>query len=241
MDRWPWLAVLLLFLFVGVGSTAEPVRCGIDRDGFRLSVELELPHLPSDQASVLEAMALSSIAEYPAGTPLSEWVTTYHRQKAHQLARLKAKMPDAAVVDGWYRETRITTTWNNGGVISLHGEHHGFTGGAHGWLNHTVQVFDAATLTPLTLDDLIAPADQLAFSVMLTDRWRQAAGLPSDAKPSKHGLFIDELPPALPLITANGIEVIYQPYEVGPWSTGTVRVTLTREQARPFLRRNPWP
>jgi hypothetical protein len=90
-------------------------------------------------------------------------------------------------------------------------------------------------------DDLIAPADQPMFADLLTDRWRQAARLKSDAQPSKHGLFVDQLPPVMPLLTADGIEAIYSPYDVGPWSTGTVRVTLTRDQARPFLRRNPWP
>jgi hypothetical protein len=70
--------------------------------------------------------------------------------------------------------------------------------------------------------------------------WRHQQRLRPEQRPSEHGLFVDELPPRLPLITASGIEVVYQPYDIGPWSTGTVRVALTRDQARPFLRRDPW-
>lgn len=237
--------VLALALLLGLGlplvcEEVAPIRQGIDRDGVRVLTTIVLPDLPAPQRERLTSLCVASIPGIEPGMDLAGHVRNTHATLLDALIRLKQQDPTAASLSGWCEESLIRTTWSGGGLISLHGKHFGFSGGAHPWLKLVVQVVDAKTLTLLTLDDLIAPADQPLFSELLTDRWRQDAHLAADALPSKHGLFVDQLPPVIPLITADGIEALYSPYEVGPWSTGTVRVALTREQARPFLRRDPW-
>lgn len=235
-----WLLVLLTLPLLGGEVLPAPVRYGIDAGGFRVVVDLALPALPADQATRLEALVASTLPGFMPGQTFTTWVTTQHDQVLADHAALKAAFPAAASLDGWFDDTVIRTTWCGGGLICLHREQTSFTGGAHGNVCHAALLVDALTIHALTLDDLIRREDQAAFALLVSDTWRAANGLSPQARLRDHQLSVDELPAKLPLITATGIEVVYQPYEVGPYSTGTVRVALTRTQARPFLRRDPW-
>jgi hypothetical protein len=221
-------------------SLPEPLRYGIERDDCRVIVDLVLPVMDDDQRRRLVAVCAEAMPDHRTGTDLGAWVAARHAAMVTEMADGQAKFPGAATFSGWYHCSAFRTTWSGGGLLSVHAEHSGFSGGNHGSLEHRVIVLDTTSWKRLAVADLIAPADQPAFAQLVTASWKREQGLSPEALPSGHGLTVDELPAVLPLITATGIEVIYSPFEVGPWSTGTVRVVLTRDQARPFLRRDPW-
>ena len=240
MIRACWVLIMLIVPLFGGEATPAPVRYGIDRDGYRVTVDVALPRLTADQRRPIETRFLARLPGFVAGMDVADWVKDNYTTMINEMSRGQAEFPGAASFTGWYHESVISTSWYGGDLLSLHAEHNSYSGGVHPGCRHEALLFDSETMKPVTLADLIAPADQDAFATLLIERWKQTNHLLPDARPSEHGLFKDELPPALPLITAAGIEVIYSPYEVAPWSTGTVRITLTRDQARPFLRRDPW-
>lgn len=234
-----WLLLALAYPLIAEEPLPTPVRHGIERDGVSVVVDLALPRLPDERAAQLRTLACTTLPRWENSPTLDAWVAREHAWMSARRTELAAAHPDAASLAGWHRTVTVTTTWS-GPVISLQHEDRGFAGGNHGWLTLGVLLVDARTLQPLMPGELIAQADEPALSRLLTDVWRGQNGLRPEERPSAHGLFVDELPVRDPLITAAGIEMVYPPYDIGPWSTGTVRVALTREQARPFLRRDPW-
>lgn len=241
--RWLLLVLLVLSLVAGE-ATPAPVRYGIDRDGIRVVVDLALPMLPADQVKRLELLVLQELPDDQPVKPLTSidaWVTSQHADLVSGRDELKRIDPTASSLDGWFDVAAISTTWAGGGVISLRFEHRAYAGGAHPSLDLKALAFDAMTLRPLALDDLISQEKQAAFAECVTAVYRADQRLAPGADLHQTGLHVDALPAVLPLIEAAGLTVVYEPYEVGSWSLGVVTVHLTRDQARPFLRRNPWP
>jgi hypothetical protein len=241
--RWLLLVLLVLRLVAGE-ATPAPVRYGIDRDGVRVVVDLTLPMLPADQVKRLELLVLQELPEdlpVKPFTSIDDWVTRQHAGLVSGRDELKRIDPTAASLDGWFDVAVISTTWAGGGLISLRFEHRTYAGGAHPSLDLKALVFDAMTLQPLALDDLISQEKQAAFADCVTAVYRADQRLAPGTDLHQMGLQVDVLPAILPLVEAAGLTVVYEPYEVGPWSLGTITVHLTRDQARPFLRRDPWP
>ncbi len=243
MIRTCWLWLVLVFPLFGGEAPPAPVRYGVDRDGFRLVVDLSLPKLPAEQLKLLERVVIQEIPEdHPAKslTSLDEWVTSQHAATVATLAELKAKLGNGASLEGWFEETTITTTWSGGGVISMRFEQHAYTGGAHSMIRLYALAYDATTLQPFTLNDLIPPEKQAAFAEAVTTTYCSDQRIAPGTNLHQIGLHVDQLPAVLPLVEAAGLTVVYEADEVGPWSHGVVTVHLTRDQARPFLRRDPW-
>ena len=240
--HWLWLAFVGLNLFAGEATPAA-VRYGVERDGVRVVVDLALPLLPADQMTRLEQLILRELPEDLPTMPISsfdDWVARTHASDLAGREKLKRVDPTASSLDGWFNETAVTTTWAGGGVLSLRFEQRAYAGGAHPSLRLNPLLYDAGTLQPLALDDLVPQEKQDAFAECVTSAYCVEQRIAPGTDLHKAGLQVDMLPAILPLIEATGLTVVYAPYEVGPWSLGVVTVHLTRDQARPFLRRDPW-
>jgi hypothetical protein len=243
MNAARWLVLLVLVGVLPAGEDALPTaqRIGGEEDGLRVVLDLALPPLSDEtRARVLALLAERSLFAWPAGPTLEARLNAYAVATRAELAAARRDNPGAASVAQWFSDAGVTTTWSGGNLLSLCLTQDGYLGGGHGMAMRGALVIDLATMRLLALDDLIAPADQDAFGEALTHAYCAERKLPSGASLKDHGLSVDRLPAAMPLIVASGLEVCYEPYVVGPWSLGVVTVHLTRDQARPFLRRDPW-
>ncbi|HEX3132583.1 MAG TPA: hypothetical protein VHX44_03250 [Planctomycetota bacterium] len=239
--RWLVLMVLVGALSAGEDALPTPERFGGETNGLRVVLDLALPPLGDQtRARVLALLAERSLFGWPAGPTLEASLNAYAAATRADLAAARRDNPGAASLARWFSDAAVTTTWSGGNLLSLSLTQDGYLGGAHGMAMRGALVIDLATLRLLTLDDLIAPADQETFAEALTQAYRVQQKLQSDAILKDHGLSVDRLPAAMPLIVASGLDVCFEPYVVGPWSLGVVTVHLTRDQARPFLRLDPW-
>jgi hypothetical protein len=157
-----------------------------------------------------------------------------------EIMKARAEFPDSESAKHWHCEGRIVSTWNSSSLLSFRASNQSYVGGAHG--NYLTQaiLLDLRAERVLTLDDIILPIQQPGFSELLTRAYKKANHIPVNERLRDHALFVDQLPAKLPLITAAGITVEYQPYEIASYATGTITVNLPRSVVRLILTRDVW-
>lgn len=148
---------------------------------------------------------------------------------------LLVQVPEAQVnpwyMDSWqlfvYRTDRLAVT-------AMHLE--AYSGGAHG--NHATSfaVTDIADRRVLGPDDFFAPGWKEAIVPILTERARLIFKPEEGKGLSQAGLFNDFLPPSEDFfLSSGGIGFHYDPYEVGPYSTGEFWIFIPWAEARPLM------
>ena len=113
--------------------------------------------------------------------------------------------------------------------------YYSFRGGAHGIQTVTNTVFDAKTGSQLTEADLFAPGYEAPVAALI-----QASIQASMEKEDPELLQLVNLEAAVPNgnfgLHEEGVEWIYQPYEVGPYALGIVTATIPWEDLKPYLK-----
>ena len=130
----------------------------------------------------------------------------------------------------------------------------GYTGGAHGSAGVKGRTYDSQTGKQLALGDVAADLDALyEYLVQEIRAAEYAEGLFEDWEETVHwevyGETVNGFPYSLAwALSADGMEVYFSPYEIGPWAMGTVTVTVpygeagVGEEWRPLTgERNVWP
>ena len=130
----------------------------------------------------------------------------------------------------------------------------GYTGGAHGSAGVKGRTYDSQTGKQLALGDVAADLDALyEYLVQEIRAAEYAEGLFEDWEETVHwevyGETVNGFPYSLAwALGADGMEVYFSPYEIGPWAMGTVTVTVpygeagVGEEWRPLTgERNVWP
>ncbi|MEG2337023.1 MAG: RsiV family protein, partial [Bacteroidales bacterium] len=114
-----------------------------------------------------------------------------------------------------------------------------FTGGAHG-------MFDARFLNFFRVDSKLfelAPfvQDTLALMDLARKEFCRQRALPLNATTEQTTLFVElaDLPmPSLMGFTSKGLELAYAPYEIAPWSTGAITITLPMSSLKNVFKSN---
>jgi hypothetical protein len=115
-------------------------------------------------------------------------------------------------------------------------ERESYTGGAHGMTGKIHYVVDLAEPKLLTLEDLFADPGDPGLYRLVQNALREYAGLEQNA-PLSSGIFFEDVPAISPdfFVTPAGIVFHWDPYEIGPYSEGSIEAALTWEQAAGFL------
>jgi hypothetical protein len=127
----------------------------------------------------------------------------------------------------------------NGELVSVVVKNEGFLGGAHGFSEETLFVFDGKSGKALAWDDVIASGSRDIFEKIAEAEFRRARSIPAGQSLSDAGFTFENEAFALPAnfaLTDKGISCHYNPYEVGPYVMGATDFTVPIEAVLPALR-----
>lgn len=149
---------------------------------------------------------------------------------------LQIKDPDT-VVD-WQVSRTAFVMYANAQLASVVVKSEGFLGGAHGFSEETLFVFDGTSGKKLSWDDVIEPTSRGIFEKAAEAEFRRARGIPPTQTLQEAGFTFENDAFILPTnfaLTDKGIVCHYNPYEAGPYVMGATDFTVPLEVVLPAL------
>lgn len=149
---------------------------------------------------------------------------------------LEVKDPDS-VVD-WQVARSAFIMYANEDVASVVVKNEGFLGGAHGFSDEQIFVFDGKTGKVLTWDDILSPDSKEIFLKAAEAEFRRARDIKPMETLEEAGFTFENDTFALSQnfgLTNKGISLHYNPYEVGPYVMGATDFVVPLDVAGPAL------
>ncbi len=115
-----------------------------------------------------------------------------------------------------------------------------FTGGAHGYNAHIFLNFDKKKGKEIEAWELFK--NKADFQQFAEQKFREKEAIPSDKSINYTGLMFEKDSFYLPEnigFTEEGIQLLYNPYEVASYANGPIVLTLPFKEVRPYLATNP--
>lgn len=236
--------ILLIFIAVLAAGCHESFRTGVYTD------DIAMPAREGSADSLLMSVSL----EYIDGrTAAKEAVNQAILSGALDFENWKGTVEEAASA---YRENLIdeyltdnsglqTVTWEDridGAFTSSYKNwknyvltYYSYRGGPHGIQTVCPMVFNAATGATVQEEDLftdgyVQPVADLLRQAVLSSMEKEDPELAGLVEP---GLIV---PNNNFSVGPDGVEWVFQPYEVGPYALGIVSATLSWKQLKPYLR-----
>ncbi len=154
-------------------------------------------------------------------------------------SRLEEYSRESSAPIDWKLRRHANLVHANDDVVSIEVVSEGYLGGAHGFMDKTLMTFDARTGARLSVSDVVDDSVRRTLSKIVEAEFRRARDIPSSQSLQDAGFFIlpgQEMPLAENFaLTQRGLELQYNPYEVGPYSLGATRVVVPREAVEPLL------
>lgn len=133
-------------------------------------------------------------------------------------------------------QTSTQVLYQDNNLLSLGFFTYSYSGGAHGMNATTGASYDLRSGRRLRYDDIFLPTAQGRLPALLAQAVRPLVGLQPGQPLDKTLLVAKMLVTRNVLLTAGGVEFIYQPYEIASYAQGEVRVFLPLAQVRALLR-----
>jgi len=153
--------------------------------------------------------------------------------------RLEEYSRESSAPIDWKLRREASLAHANHDVIAVEVVSEGYLGGAHGFADKTLMTFDAHTGARLSVGDVVDESLRTTLSKIVEAEFRRTRNIPSSQSLQDAGFFIlpgQEMPLSENFaLTARGLELQYNPYEVGPYSLGATRVVVPREAVEPLL------
>lgn len=162
------------------------------------------------------------------------------------VAEIQTRLEDysresSAPID-WKLTRQASVVHHNPEVLAVEVLSEGYLGGAHGFSDKTLMTFDSRTGARLAVGDVVDDSARQTLSKIVEAEFRRARNVPASTTLQDAGFFIlpgQEMPLAENFaITGRGLELQYNPYEVGPYSMGSTRVVVPKEAIEPLLSAN---
>lgn len=202
---------------------------------FSVSLEYVVTGMKVEARQALNSTIISQAFDMEDGGGSLEEVAIRYRENL-----IDEYMNENAVLEGGVRswEDHLTGSfqarykgWKNYLV-----SYYSFRGGAHGIQTLSHIVFDAKTGLQVSEADLFAPGYEAPVAQLI-----RAAIQASMEKEDPELLQLVNLEEVVPngnfALYEEGIEWLYQPYEVGPYALGIVSATIPWNQLTPYLKK----
>lgn len=151
-------------------------------------------------------------------------------------------LKDAETKVEWNVTRAASVMFANDDIVSVSVTSVGYLGGAHGFNDTTLLVFNGATGAQLSWGDVISADSRGVFLKAAEAEFRRARGLRAGQSLVDAGFtFEDGSPFSLPgnfAVTDKGIVCHYNPYEVGPYVMGPTEFTVPMDVVGPSLNTN---
>ena len=219
-------------------------------DAISVKVKLEYPvdgAAPEVLTKMTEAIIGHSVGNMEGGVEsnIEKVVNDYvdvtveaYKEACNELIRIREEEEDG-VFQGmlsWedYVEGYFAGSYKN--AISYVVYAYSYDGGAHGDEGEYAMVFDKNTGNLLSEGDFFVPGYEYDLSQMLSAHLRESFADPSDYE----SLFMKDIESnGNFLVSSEGVVYIYSPYEIGPHSLGTIRVTIPWEEVNSIVKDSP--
>lgn len=149
---------------------------------------------------------------------------------------LKQGSPEEETI-GWEASIMGQVTYQDKHMVSIKFEHYLFTGGAHGYSAITFLNFDLKTGEAMDKDEIFK--DIKSFKGFVEKKFRQQENIVEGESINSTGFMFEDDVFVLPKsigFTEEGIEIIYNPYEVNVYSEGSITLLIPYEEANEYLR-----
>jgi len=143
--------------------------------------------------------------------------------------------PGASFSWEYLEESRLL--WGAANALGLETLRYVFQGGAHGLSERRFAIMDLGTGRLLGPEDLVRSPGDASLLLEAEAALRLERGLTPGTPLSEGGLFEDSLS-ALPSavgLSALGLVLHWDQYEIGPYALGPIEVTIPLERVRPYL------
>lgn len=137
-------------------------------------------------------------------------------------------------------QVSVDTLFSSPALATYASTFYAYTGGAHGMSAYTPATFLRPDGTRLTWGNTLRPGCEAQMVALikrgLNDQYFRPNGM---SLALGDGLLVSPdsigLPSAPPFITAKGLQVIYQPYDIAPYAAGMPTCTLPLDSVMPLL------
>ena len=139
----------------------------------------------------------------------------------------------------WEAKIKGMVSYEDINIISIKLDTYVFTGGAHGYNTITFLNFDKQKAVQLHTIDLFDDID--GFVELSEIAFKKQEKIPLNNTINNTGFMFNENLFALPKnigYTKNGIQLIYNPYEIASYADGTIELLISFKKANPFLKEN---
>jgi len=137
----------------------------------------------------------------------------------------------------WELSSTSTIRVNREGLLVYRADQYGYTGGAHGMGISRFLVFDTDKMKQLKLEDIFIEGFESELSSLLENEYRAIYFIGGDEALSENGLWEDHIYPSENFfLTTDGMSFFYNPYELAPYSMGSITISLHRSKIQQLLR-----
>lgn len=146
----------------------------------------------------------------------------------------------------WYSQTHLTVPYQNQHLVGLSVETDDYTGGAHGIFSTFYMNISRTDAQPLTVKKLFSDSAYIKLLSLAEKKFRVANEIEPNADLEELGYLFTDGRFYLNdnfTITPEGINWLYNPYEIAPYAQGTIEVMVTKAELIPLLKpayKNLW-
>ncbi len=202
------------------------------------TIEINIP-TAMDESSVATAINRSLREEIISLLSFSEDQTIDSVDKAiasftDSYKELKEKFPEEVA---WEAQINGEVVYEDTNIVTIKLNSYSFTGGAHGYASTSFLNFDKAQGTELENYNLFE--DYEGFSQFAEAQFREQEKIPQDRNINATGFMFEE--DAFHLAqnmgyTQNGLQMVYNQYEVASYAEGPIVLTLSFEDINKYLK-----
>lgn len=148
---------------------------------------------------------------------------------------LKKMYPDEPV--GWEADIEGKVTYEDKNILTIQINSYSFTGGAHGFSSTRFLNFDKTK--GLEMENMEFFRDPLEFQRFAEGKFRDQEKIPATASINATGFMFENDEFYLPEnigFTQEGLQLLYEQYEVASYAEGPIVLTLTYQELEPYLK-----
>lgn len=138
----------------------------------------------------------------------------------------------------WYVERSADVVFDSLGILSLLYTDQMYTGGAHPMRQELFRMFDTRTGDPFRLDSMLVEGGKQELAALAEREFRRVRELPREKTLNEAGFWFQGNRFALNDnlgLTSRGLELIFNPYEIAPYATGSTRLVLPYDSVSAVL------
>ena len=144
---------------------------------------------------------------------------------------------DGGYAFNWEMQGSSYISMNRNGLLVYRSDNYAYSGGAHGMGISRFLVFDTGKKKQLSLEELFVEGFEAELVLLLEKEYRSRYFLGEDESLTDAGLFDEHIYPSPNFfLTSNSIGFFYNPYELAPYSMGSISISLYKSDIRHLLR-----